>query len=663
MDGNAKQEVAEKLRSSSSVLVTVSKDPSVDQLASALGLSLMLTALGKHTTTVFSGEIPNTMEFLDPDKTFDKTVDGLRDFIISLDKEKADKLRYKVEDNVVKIYITPYKSKLTQDDLNFSQGDFNVDLVVGLGVHERNDLDEAITSHGRILHDAAIITINDGRGKGKGGLGSVDWTNENASCLSEMLVSISEALEGGILDKQMSTAFLTGIVAATERFKNDKTTPKLMTMAAQLMAAGANQQQIAQNLQLPDVEEPKSEDKPPELPKDEGSGDDFAKEDHSMEIDRDEKEEKKEEPKAEEPQEEPPKEDDGNSEPEAKPADPDGDDLLADIEEAVHAKHNTLDDQGRTQKIDEEDPAIQQLEDELAHDSSTNLLDLEGKLKSFDPNSVEQPANDPMPEQKRERMDEGPVGEARSSDSSAIDPDDKPTMGGTFNATSEQAHDQREADRRKQLNKEILSHGSGSAEPGGVSTRGKDLQPGGDSSRGDMPSSEELMKDLQDARRAVEEAMNESVATDPGPQPIQALNANPMDMSDSGGGEMNLSNNNMAQMNQPQSPAPMSPPSMPQPQQQFQPQGGMNNPMPQMNQGPAPMPAPQMPQQQFQPQQPQGNGNPMFNMPQQQPQQNFPQQGQSPFQDPGLGPVPQQNGATPPPPMPPNAPPPMPPFN
>lgn len=267
MDGNPKQDVAEKLRSSSSVLVTVSKNPSVDQLSSALGLSLMLTKLGKHTTTVFSGEIPNTMEFLDPEKTFDKTVDGLRDFIISLDKEKADKLRYKVEDNVVKIYITPYKSKITDKDLDFSQGDFNVDLVVALGVHKRDDLDNAITSHGRILHDATIVTINSDATK-DGNLGAVDWTDSNASCLAEMLVSISEALEGGILDSQMSTAFLTGIVAATERFKNVHTTPKVMTMAAQLMAAGANQQLIANNLQIkPPVEEkPKQEEKKQEKP-------------------------------------------------------------------------------------------------------------------------------------------------------------------------------------------------------------------------------------------------------------------------------------------------------------------------------------------------------------------------------------------------------------
>lgn len=249
MDQTAKQQVAEKLRDANNVLITVSKNPSVDEMSAAIGLNLMLNKLGKHSTTVFSGKVPDAISFLEPGKTVENNIDSLRDFIISLDKDKADKLRYKVEDEVVKIFITPYKTKITNKDLEFSQGDFNVDVIVGLGVVEKSDLDQAIMAHGRILHDASIVTINPKDKDGK--LGEVNWADENASSISEMLVSISEALEGGILDEEMSTAFLTGIVSVTDRFSNEKTTPKLMTMAAQLMAAGADQQLIANNLNMP----------------------------------------------------------------------------------------------------------------------------------------------------------------------------------------------------------------------------------------------------------------------------------------------------------------------------------------------------------------------------------------------------------------------------
>jgi hypothetical protein len=242
----AKQQIVERVKQANKFLVTVNANPTVDQLAASIGLTLMLNKLGKHATAIFSGMVPNTIEFLQPEKTLQKDADALRDFIISLDKNKADKLRYKVEDDVVRIFITPYKTSLSQKDLIFSQGDFNVEAVLALGVTQRTQLDAAITAHGRILHDATVISVN--AGGAKSDVGQINWVEPAASSLSEMLVSISEAFGTGLIDSQMATAFLTGIVAETERFSNKKTSPKVMTMSAQLMAAGANQQLIAEKL-------------------------------------------------------------------------------------------------------------------------------------------------------------------------------------------------------------------------------------------------------------------------------------------------------------------------------------------------------------------------------------------------------------------------------
>lgn len=132
---NQRVQIIERLKQANNILVTVSNSPSVDQLAACIGLTLALNKAGKHATAVFSGNIPSTLEFLQPEKTIEKNTDSLQDFIIALDKSKADKLRYKVEDRVVKIFITPYRSSINQNDLEFSQGDFNVDAVHANGEH------------------------------------------------------------------------------------------------------------------------------------------------------------------------------------------------------------------------------------------------------------------------------------------------------------------------------------------------------------------------------------------------------------------------------------------------------------------------------------------------------------------------------------------------
>jgi len=300
---NPKNQIAERIKEASNVLVTVSANPSVDQLSAAIGLTLLLNKLDKHASAVFSGQVPSTLEFLKPDETLEKNTDSLRDFIIALDKSKADKLRYKVEDTMVKIFITPYRTSIGQQDLEFSQGDFNVDVVIALGVHSREELDQAITAHGRILHDATVASIN--TNSEGADVGSMNWADAKASSLCEMVVSLAELVKANSLDAQMATALLTGIVAETDRFSNQKTTSVTMSASAKLMTAGANQQLVSSKLEQPEELPPaeplaKKEPKKGAKDKDQKPPEDAASGDGSLRIEHDEEPEAPE-PPAEEP--------------------------------------------------------------------------------------------------------------------------------------------------------------------------------------------------------------------------------------------------------------------------------------------------------------------------------------------------------------------------
>lgn len=237
--------LSQKLKSANNVLITVPKNPNVDQLAAAIGLTLIVNKLGKHGSAVYSGSTPSTIGFLNPDETIEKSTDSLRDFIISLDRNKADKLRYKVEDDIVKIFITPYRTSISEADLVFSQGDFNVDLVVALGLTDQKDLDDAIVSHGRILHDAAIACVNIDQ---ESNFGTINYLDKTASSLCELVYIITKGMIGTKMDGQTATALLTGVVAETERFSNEKTSSRVMTISGELISAGANQQLVASSL-------------------------------------------------------------------------------------------------------------------------------------------------------------------------------------------------------------------------------------------------------------------------------------------------------------------------------------------------------------------------------------------------------------------------------
>lgn len=239
------KDVLSKIQDADSVLVALSNDPTVDEIAAAMGLSMALDAIDKHVTAIYSGKTPNVLEFLKPQERFETGTESLQDFVIALNKDKADHLRYKIDGDFVKVYVTPYKTTISDNDLEFSRGDYNVDLVIALNVSAVTELDAALSEHGRIMHDATSINITNGTA---GNFGDLEWVDPNASSISEMVSKLAFALAGE-MDSSTATALLTGLVAATDRFKNPETTPDAMALAAKLMGAGADQQLVVQNVQ------------------------------------------------------------------------------------------------------------------------------------------------------------------------------------------------------------------------------------------------------------------------------------------------------------------------------------------------------------------------------------------------------------------------------
>lgn len=260
-------QIITKISEAKNILITVGSNPSVDVLTSALGLTLAIDKMKKHSSAIFSGEIPPIMKFLHPEKTFENSTESFQDFIILLDKEKADKLRYKVEGNLVKIFITPYHTTISPTDLRFEQGDLNVDLIIALGVQEQGDIDKAATAHGKILHSATTITINNGL---KSDFGAINSAIPDISSYSEAISKLILNMDEKLLSKQISTALLTGIVIETEQFSNARTTPDTMTIASKLLGSGADQQLIVREIKgmsTPIEQSEKIVEKPIEVPK------------------------------------------------------------------------------------------------------------------------------------------------------------------------------------------------------------------------------------------------------------------------------------------------------------------------------------------------------------------------------------------------------------
>ena len=244
------EKVAEKIQRGANILIALSKDPNLDEISAAIALAIVLDQQKKHVTAIYSGKTPNALEFLKPEDTFEKDTSSLQDFIIALNKSKADHLTYKLDGDYVKIYITPYKGQVKKEDLEYSYGDYNVDLVIVFNVNAGNEIDSALSEYGRIIHDASAINITSGL---PGRFADLEWSDPEKSSVCEMVYDLLKELEITNLSQEVATALLTGILSATERFSNSRTKPTTMAVASKLMEAGADQQLISANILKPET--------------------------------------------------------------------------------------------------------------------------------------------------------------------------------------------------------------------------------------------------------------------------------------------------------------------------------------------------------------------------------------------------------------------------
>ena len=242
------EKVAEKIQRGANILIALSKDPNLDEMSAAIALAIVLDQQKKHVTAIYSGKTPNALEFLKPEETFEKDTSSLQDFIIALNKSKADHLTYKLDGDYVKIYITPYKGQVKKEDLEYSYGDYNVDLVIVFNVNAGTEIDSALSEYGRIMHDASAINITSGL---PGRFADLEWSDPEKSSVCEMVYDLLKELEITELSQEVATALLTGILSATERFSNNRTKPTTMAVASKLMEAGADQQLISANILKP----------------------------------------------------------------------------------------------------------------------------------------------------------------------------------------------------------------------------------------------------------------------------------------------------------------------------------------------------------------------------------------------------------------------------
>lgn len=254
---NQEQQIFEQIKKANNILITFSRTWNGDAVASALALFLFLKKLDKNVEIVaekyeaneiIGTEPKNLFSFLPSFSEIKNGMENLRKFIISLNitNAKVSQIKYKLEKNSLNFIISPQDGFFTEDDITSSTEGFKYDLVITLDSPDLESLGKIYDNDTEFFYKTSIINIDHHSDNEE--FGQINFVELNAVSTSEILFSLFESYSREMIDENIATCLLTGIIYKTKSFKTPNITPHTLMSTSQLISMGAKREEIVNKL-------------------------------------------------------------------------------------------------------------------------------------------------------------------------------------------------------------------------------------------------------------------------------------------------------------------------------------------------------------------------------------------------------------------------------
>ncbi len=248
MSDITKKQVTDLIKRSNKVLILPSSPIDGDCLGSALALYLVFKKLNKEVTVVCSDTVPELYSFLPSISVVGNQLLSSNDFIITIDTKNTqiDKIKSSIEDDKVNIIITPKDGHINEGDIFFNKAKSEYDLIITVDCAEPNQLGAIYENNIEMFHQIPVVNID--HHVSNTHFGKINYVDIMASSTTELLLPMIEDIakeeKMDLIDEDIATLLLTGIVTDTGSFQNANTTPRSFEKASELIAYGARQQEI-----------------------------------------------------------------------------------------------------------------------------------------------------------------------------------------------------------------------------------------------------------------------------------------------------------------------------------------------------------------------------------------------------------------------------------
>jgi len=243
------QQIFEQINKADNILITFRKTWNGDSVASALAMFLFLKKLDKNVEIVAEKfDDGRLFSFLPGFNEIKNAVENLRKFIISLNiaNTKVNQIKYKMEDNTLNFIISPRDGFFTHDDITSHASGFKYDLIIALDTPDLESLGKVYDNDTEFFYQAPIINIDHHSGNEE--FGQINHIQLTAVATAEILFSLFDSYSRDLINEDIATCLLAGMISKTRSFKTPNVTPNALLSASQLISMGARREEIVNRL-------------------------------------------------------------------------------------------------------------------------------------------------------------------------------------------------------------------------------------------------------------------------------------------------------------------------------------------------------------------------------------------------------------------------------
>ena len=244
------------IKKSNNILISFPIDWNGDAISASLALFLFLKKIGKNVEVgaeqmrkTDNFKIPmESFKFLPSFSSIKNSLENLTKFIVSVDLKNAkiSQIKYVIENNKLNFIISPQDGFFTEEDISSNISGFKYDLIITIDSQDLESLGKIYDNNIEFFYKTPIINIDQSPENEE--FGQLNILDLKAVSVTEIIFSLMNDYNKKLIDEDIATCLLTGIIFRTKSFKTPNITPRVLSITSRLIEIGARREEIVANL-------------------------------------------------------------------------------------------------------------------------------------------------------------------------------------------------------------------------------------------------------------------------------------------------------------------------------------------------------------------------------------------------------------------------------